>query len=189
MFKTYIKIENKQKEVSEMEQEIKQRPMTITELVEEKVNESRNLDGEALYKCIMDIKQGEAFHLTVQKIGRKNIANRLYVTELKKAFYQREELERERYVHDNSPAKMKDVDRAVTTAYTMLLKMVSMINNDNVDSVVVFKEVRQAINNIEKHLGINETTWTLTDRELEAQKIQAESNGDNITTEVDKDAN
>lgn len=147
---------------------------TITGLIEEKINESRNLDGEALHKCIMSIQPGEAFHLTVQKIGRKNIANRIGNTDLKKSFYQREELERERYVHDNSPAKMKDVDRAVTAAYTMLLKMVSMVNNDNVDSMVVFKEVRGAINAIEEKLGMQPTTWTHTDREQEVMRMEEE---------------
>lgn len=42
---------------------------------------------------------------------------------------QRRQKSREQEKWDNTPAKMKDVDRAVTNVYVILLKLISELNN------------------------------------------------------------
>lgn len=54
--------------------------------------------------------------------------------------------------HDNTPAKMIDVDRAITQAYVILVNMIGTINKTlNVQS--------EAINRIEERLGIDKTDF------------------------------
>lgn len=81
------------------------------------------------------------------------------------------------YDHDMTVAKMIDVDKAVSKAYTILLRMISEVNK------VVSKQC-DAINKIEKHLGLEETVFYKEDDANGTAKLLNEqgSTNDNITS-------
>ena len=60
--------------------------------------------------------------------------------------------------HDISTPRMIDVDRAVSKAYSITLRLISEINKrqNEVDDTLI--KIEQAINKIEEHLGFEEVT-------------------------------
>lgn len=59
---------------------------------------------------------------------------------------------RDSYLHDNKQAKMIDVDRAVSAAYTIVVSMIGQLNR-------ILMRQGEAINKIEERLGIEVTDF------------------------------
>lgn len=78
--------------------------------------------------------------------------------------------------HDHTTATMKDIDRAVTNAYHITLKMIKQINDDQT-------RIKEHINAMRVHMGLSEIDW-LGDNDGEKQdNEQPPEVSDNVQNE------
>lgn len=82
---------------------------------------------------------------------------------------------RKSYEHDQSPARMIDVDMAATKVYTILLRMIGELNGGNDAIVSVLYKMATAINKIEEKNGLELTKF-------DEFKVDAEEGDNNDTT-------
>lgn len=125
------------------------------EILEKKIMDANNPDN------VIDILDKlhpsycyHVMHIPTVKQKLKVISDRIRKDDVKKyQLYQDIKMRAEKsFRHDNTHAKMIDVDRAVTKAYSILLGMISQLN-------AVVNAQSEAINRLERVTGINETNF------------------------------
>lgn len=151
----------------------------IREQIREQVNNCKTATD--LVELLDKMHPSDAYK-TIEDFVSKSLAARKLLEEAKdndlktyQTFQDILENGRKSYEHDQSPAKMIDVDMAATRVYTILLRMIGELNGGNDAIVSVLYKVAMAINKIEEKNGLELT-------EFNEFKADAEEGDNNDTT-------
>lgn len=159
-------INNRIKEINKIDDPV--------EYVKEKVNFLRTMHPSDAYQIVKDMVPG--------KDGKVFVCKKRDVKTYQE-FQDLLETCKQSYKHDNDFATNLDVDRAVSKAYGMTLRMIRVITDTEQNR---FDKITSAINRIEERLGLDVTDFGEGERndstELEdAQRIEEVADGTGAT--------
>lgn len=163
-------INNRIKEINKIDDPV--------EYVKEKVKFLRTMHPSDAYQIVKDMVPG--------KDGKVFVCKKRDVKTYQE-FQDLLETCKQSYKHDNDFATNLDVDRAVSKAYGMTLRMIRVITDTEQNR---FDKITSAINRIEERLGLDVTDFGEGERndstELEdAQRIEEVADGTGATSKTE----
>lgn len=155
---------------------------------EQKYNEFKekitSMSGKELIEYMRDKNRSDCYILIRDIVTKKQI-NEMQVCEDKKLYQEFQEIKRESkasFDYDNKLASMKDVNAACTNVYGIMLKLLKAGRDETCERTTYVDTMLQgicdAINRIEKHVGLPETKLEQSDEVCdESQPHQCDCNG------------
>jgi hypothetical protein len=126
------------------------------EQYEKLVNEVRSMEPEKFIEYLKDKHRSDTY-IVIRDImtpaQRKGVNADL---KLKKEFGVINMEAKQSWDHDHRQALMSDVDKACTSLYSMILKLMRA-NNDDIGAFA--EKIQKAVNRIEEKLGYEQTVW------------------------------